>query len=305
MLTKCVDLDYEGDHALKCIEANKHNSVTATYNLLLKKAIREKEITIKNAYECKTDIVHLLRRNPRFRKINDKVHKFFHFDKDKKSHSLQPEGFLIEKKPEVRNEYMTIYKDEPVVSKASKNEDRKRTITTAAPSLLGVQKKQNGRVGSSNRPPKGSKGKRMYVDQPPFLDNINIISPNGMPKKASTTKYCGSRRIKSNESKVSQNSTNRHENTINTNELTQFFEQRIATKDGFRKGHGRKVKNQTPKIDSNNMINHNKNITVMLDYNNSNQSFHTKQNLNNTVILDSSNYRSDSRKRDSRKTRVS
>lgn len=106
--------------------------------------------------------------------------------------------------------------------------------------------------------------------------------------------------MKSNESKVSQNSS-KHDNTINTQELAQFFEQRIATKDSYRKG---KIKNATPKIYSNNMINHKKNATVMLDYNNSNQSFNTKQNLNNTVVLDSS-YRSNSRKRDSRKTRIS
>lgn len=116
LLGRCVELGYEGDYALKWIEANKHNSVTATYNLLLKKAIRDGDISIKDAYECKTDIIHLLRRNPRFRKINDKVHNFFHFDKNRKSNSLQPKGFVTESKPEkskseVRNEYMTIQKE--------------------------------------------------------------------------------------------------------------------------------------------------------------------------------------------------
>ena len=291
MLNKCVELGYEGDYALKCIEANKHNSVTATYNLLLKKAIREGEISIKDAYECKTDIIHLLRRNPRFRKINDKVHKFFHFDKNRKSNSLQPKGFITETKPEkskseVRNEYMTIQKEQDLDSKARNTEDRKQTINTAAPSLLGVGKKQNIRNDSSNKPPRFSniKNKNRSIKNPPFLDNINIISPNGIPKKAATSKYRGSRRMKSNDSKNSHSS--KHENTINTQELAQFFEQRIAKKDGCRKNH--KFKN----------------ATALLDYNNSNQNFGAKTNLNNTVILDSS-YRSGSRKRDSRKTRIS
>ena len=31
---------FEPDYAMKCIEANRHNSITATYHLLYKKAIR-------------------------------------------------------------------------------------------------------------------------------------------------------------------------------------------------------------------------------------------------------------------------
>lgn len=53
LLNKCIELGYEGDYALKWIEANKHNSVTATYNLLLKKAIRDGDIDLKDAYESK------------------------------------------------------------------------------------------------------------------------------------------------------------------------------------------------------------------------------------------------------------
>ena len=59
----------------------------------------------------------------------------------------------------------------------------------------------------------------------------------------------------------------------------------------------------TPKLNSN-LARHKKNTTVILDYNNSKQSFKDKQNLNNTVMLDSS-YRSSSRKKDSRKQRIS
>lgn len=116
LLNKCIDLGYEGDYALKCIEANKHNSVTATYNLLLKKSIREGQIDIKEAYETNNDIIHLLRRNPRFRKINDSVTGHFNLEYNKKSKSQNPRTLIPEDRtddvPEVmRNDYMTIQKD--------------------------------------------------------------------------------------------------------------------------------------------------------------------------------------------------
>jgi len=245
LLNKWLELGHEGDYALKWIEANKHNSVTATYNLLLKKAIREGEITIKDAYECKTDIIYLLRRNPRFRKINDKVHNFFHFDKNRKSNSLQPNGFMSEvkkekSKSEVRNEYLTIQKDY-TPPKSLKNGEAKRTITTGAPSLLGIEKKQNLITEIESKPPRLShiKNNQRSIKNPPLLDNINIISPTGIPVKANTSKWRASRRMKSNESKRSQNSS-KNENTINTQELAQFFEYRISKKDQFRKNQHNK-----------------------------------------------------------------
>jgi 5'-AMP-activated protein kinase catalytic alpha subunit len=33
--------DFESDHTVRCLEANKHNHVTTTYYLLLKKHLRE------------------------------------------------------------------------------------------------------------------------------------------------------------------------------------------------------------------------------------------------------------------------
>ena len=132
-----------------------------------------------------------------------------------------------------------------------------------------------------------------------------------MDKRLLMITFRVSRRMKSNESKRSQ-ATSKHETTLNTSELTQFFEHRISKKDQFRKNQPQKFNSflqkheihyATPKICSNNIIPDKKNATVMLDYNNSNQSFGSK--LNNTVVVNTS-YRSGSRKRDSsKKTRVS
>ena len=68
--------------------------------------------------------------------------------------------------------------------------------------------------------------------------------------------------------------------------------------------YNKEINYATPKIYSNNIIKNKKNATVMLDYNSSNQSFKTKHQLNNTMVVNTS-YRSGSRKRDSRKARIS
>ena len=35
------DLGFDPDYSVKCIEANRHNHITATYHLLFKKALRQ------------------------------------------------------------------------------------------------------------------------------------------------------------------------------------------------------------------------------------------------------------------------
>jgi hypothetical protein len=35
------EFGFDPDYAVKCIEANRHNNITATYHLLYKKALRE------------------------------------------------------------------------------------------------------------------------------------------------------------------------------------------------------------------------------------------------------------------------
>ena len=39
-LDQYISYDFDSDYARKCIEANKHNHITATYNLMLKKQMK-------------------------------------------------------------------------------------------------------------------------------------------------------------------------------------------------------------------------------------------------------------------------
>lgn len=89
-----------------------------------------------------------------------------------------------------------------------------------------------------------------------------------------------SNRMKSNDSKRSQANSKNDNVTINTQELTNFFEHRISKKDQYRKT---------------------KNATTLLDYDKN--EYDSKQRLNNTVVIE--NYRGGTRKRDSKKTRIS
>lgn len=156
LLNKCIELGYEGDYALKWIEANKHNGVTATYNLLLKKSIRDGDIDVKDAYECKNDIINLLRRNPRFRRINDKVHNFFNYDKNRKSSSMQPHSHIT-KTPQIHsieninNEYITVQRDYSPENRTIDPESKRRTWSTGAPSLFRFEKKQGLMTPSDNK----------------------------------------------------------------------------------------------------------------------------------------------------------
>ena len=45
VLERLVDLNFKKDHVLKCINTNKHNHITTSYYLLLKKAERDGEVT--------------------------------------------------------------------------------------------------------------------------------------------------------------------------------------------------------------------------------------------------------------------
>ena len=62
-----IDLDY----SKKRIEANKHNHVTATYHLLIKKQIKQGTVTIEAAYESENDLSSLMRRQPRFKNFKN------------------------------------------------------------------------------------------------------------------------------------------------------------------------------------------------------------------------------------------
>lgn len=51
---------FTSDYSKKCIQANKHNHITATYHLLVKKELKQGKVTIQQAYESKNDISTLM-----------------------------------------------------------------------------------------------------------------------------------------------------------------------------------------------------------------------------------------------------
>lgn len=137
-----------------------------------------------------SDVIQLLRRNPRFRKINDKVHDYFHFERHKKSNSMKPITIADDTKdntPEgyFNNEYMTIQKEYSPTNKFGVKETAKRrTCSTGAPSLFGVDKKQKMNAETIDRSSRVQKiiKNQMSVKKPPILENISVMSPNGVPK---------------------------------------------------------------------------------------------------------------------------
>ena len=157
--------------------------------------IREGTFTLKEAYEWKNDISIFLLRNPRLKSINDRVHNYFYFDKNRKSSSLQPK--LLEKdikenmnKNKNSNDYLTLQKDGSPKNHVKRSDIKKRTISSGAPSLLGVEKKQNFNTQSDTKTSKNIKTnheKHRSIKQPPsLLDNISIQSPawiNGIASK--------------------------------------------------------------------------------------------------------------------------
>lgn len=50
LLNELVKLEFKEDYSSKCIMANKHNNVTAVYNILLKKSLKKGTITITDAF---------------------------------------------------------------------------------------------------------------------------------------------------------------------------------------------------------------------------------------------------------------
>jgi len=50
ILKMLLELGFQKDYAIKCLDANKHNHVTTCYYLLLKKHEREGKIEASNYY---------------------------------------------------------------------------------------------------------------------------------------------------------------------------------------------------------------------------------------------------------------
>lgn len=56
------EFNYDPDYSVKCIEANRHNQITATYHLLMKQALR-KEKNFLDSGENTANLVGSLDRN--------------------------------------------------------------------------------------------------------------------------------------------------------------------------------------------------------------------------------------------------
>ena len=133
------------------------------------------------------DISIFLRRNPRLKSINDRVHNYFYFDKNRKSSSLQPKMLEKDIKENIKkiknsNDYLTLQKENSPKNHI-KRSDHKRTISSGAPSLLGVEKKQNFDNQSDIKTIKNYKSnheKHRSIKQPSLLDNLSITSPGGI-----------------------------------------------------------------------------------------------------------------------------
>lgn len=100
ILEEMKKFDYDLDYSRKCIEANKHNHITATYNLLLKSKLREGKITIKEAFECKNDLTSLMKRHPRFQNLNHNMPEHLKLSNriDQKPNSMPPKTRISEEK---------------------------------------------------------------------------------------------------------------------------------------------------------------------------------------------------------------
>lgn len=148
--------DYDLDYSQKCIEANKHNHITATYSLLLKSRLREGKITIKEAFECKNDLTSLMRRHPRFQNLNHNMpeHLKLSSRKDQKPNSMPPKTRIPEGETE-QEEESTVKKSTlpPKPLKIDKDieqeiKSRRRTGSTGGSSakdaeIIGTQQRKN------------------------------------------------------------------------------------------------------------------------------------------------------------------
>jgi 5'-AMP-activated protein kinase catalytic alpha subunit len=63
------------DYARKCLEANKHNHITASYYLLLKKHLKNGGDSIADPRSAKYDISYFLKRQPNLKNLNQPENK--------------------------------------------------------------------------------------------------------------------------------------------------------------------------------------------------------------------------------------
>ena len=69
ILQSLSQYDINIDYAKKCLEANKHNHITATYFLLLKKHVKNGGDSIADPRSPKYDPAYYLKRQPNFKNL--------------------------------------------------------------------------------------------------------------------------------------------------------------------------------------------------------------------------------------------
>ena len=69
ILESLSQYDINIDYAKKCLEANKHNTITATYFLLLKKHVKSGGESIADPRSPKYDPAYFLKRQPNFNNL--------------------------------------------------------------------------------------------------------------------------------------------------------------------------------------------------------------------------------------------
>lgn len=137
LMNELKKFDYDLDYSRKCIETNKHNNVTASYNLLLKSKLREGKITYQQAFECKNDLTSLMRRHPVFQNLNHNMPEHLRLTSKKEKYNSMP--------PKTR-----IPKDEEESDSNSDNDNTKKS-ERKEPRLLKIDSEVEREIKSKRR----------------------------------------------------------------------------------------------------------------------------------------------------------
>jgi hypothetical protein len=216
LLNDLKQYDYDLDYSRKCIEANKHNHITATYNLLQKSKLRDGRMTIKDAYECKNDLTSLMKRHPRFQNLNHNMPEHLKVNSnraDQKPCSLPPKA-RVPKGPDNDTERLnqTINPDKmhpkPLIidsetEKAIKN--KRRTGSTGGSStkdaeIIGMELTK--KKGSPSPSPQGHP--KFPMNKPPMLKHV-LASGKAALKISDSSSSKNARLLKQDKSSNSKN----------------------------------------------------------------------------------------------------
>jgi hypothetical protein len=235
LLNDLKPFDYDLDYSRKCIEANKHNHITASYNLLQKAKLREGKMTIKDAYECKNDLTSLMKRHPRFQNLNHNMPEHLKVSSrgDQKPSSMPPKTRIpkdaednIDRLNQTINPDKLIPKQLKIDSETEKEiKSKRRTGSTGGSStkdaeIIGMEHAM--KKGSPSPSPLGHP--KFPMNKPPMLKHVLAsgkaalkISDSSSSKNARLLK-----REKSNNSK-NENSKNKPRLVQNTVDFANLF----------------------------------------------------------------------------------